>query len=353
MDEIMNVLSDSVIYAFQQTVYHLTKVLYPTLDMILTDNPFSRLPNEAPTMNDTLKSLTLIMDIANNMALNISITQQLFSYLYFFLGTSLCNKMFEDESVSLYYNWEEGVKIRKNIELLENWSHDQHMEAANNYLTTVISVADFLATSKQFLLQASWHQLKNLYPLLRGVQLHHLLANYDLGNRQVPTQWCPPSDEVHVIMDDRVMVSFDDHPPLVMPSHSCINLAVRLEDKVFNQHLDYFNSTYGHHQSEDETDSGFDLGHSRSPTEVDDNSKSFGDHTKLGSRGSNNSHASEKSGGKSYTPIFKKKRQTPPPKRASVEHKVIAGNEYNNVLRRQDSSDEELSSQMEQISLKH
>ena len=26
MDEIMNVLSDSVIYAFQQTVYHLTKV---------------------------------------------------------------------------------------------------------------------------------------------------------------------------------------------------------------------------------------------------------------------------------------------------------------------------------------
>ena len=51
-------------------------------------------------------------------------------------------------------------------------------------------------------LQASWHQLKNLYPSLRGVQLHHLLANYDLGNRQVPAQWCPPSDEVHVIMDE-------------------------------------------------------------------------------------------------------------------------------------------------------
>lgn len=28
MDEIMNVLSDSVIYAFQQTVYHLTKVRF-------------------------------------------------------------------------------------------------------------------------------------------------------------------------------------------------------------------------------------------------------------------------------------------------------------------------------------
>lgn len=55
--------------------------------------------------------------------------------------------------MSLYYNWEEGVKIRKNIELLENWSHDVNMEAANNYLSKVISVADFLATSKQFLLQ--------------------------------------------------------------------------------------------------------------------------------------------------------------------------------------------------------
>lgn len=57
------------------------------------------------------------------------------------------------ESVSLYYKWEEGVKIRKNIELLENWSYDHNMEAANNYLNKVISVADFLATSKQFLLQ--------------------------------------------------------------------------------------------------------------------------------------------------------------------------------------------------------
>ena len=103
----------------------------------------------------------------------------------------------------------------------------------------------------------------------------------------------------------------------------------------------------------DETDSGFDLGHSRSPTEVDDNSKTFGEHTKLGSRGSNHSHASEKSGGKSYTPIFKKKRQTPPPKRASIEHRGITDNEYNNaMLRKQDSSDDELSTQMEQISLR-
>ena len=68
------------------------------------------------------------------------------------------------ESVSLYYNWEEGVKIRKNLELLENWSHDQHMEAANNYLITVISVADFLATSKQFLLQV--YEMPYLLPTI-------------------------------------------------------------------------------------------------------------------------------------------------------------------------------------------
>lgn len=53
----------------------------------------------------------------------------------------------------MFYNWEEGVKIRKNLELLECWAVDSGIELANNYLRKVISVADFLATSKQFLLQ--------------------------------------------------------------------------------------------------------------------------------------------------------------------------------------------------------
>lgn len=100
----------------------------------------------------------------------------------------------------------------------------------------------------------------------------------------------------------------------------------------------------------DETDSGFDLGHSRSPTEVDDNSKSFSEHTKLESRSSSNSHASE-NGGSKYTPLFKKKRQTPPTRR-STGGSQRTSNEYNSaLLGRHESSDEELSSRLEQISV--
>lgn len=77
----------------------------------------------------------------------------------------------------------------------------------------------------------------------------------------------------------------------------------------------------------DETDSGFDLGNSRSPTEVDDHSKSFGERVKRGSRSSNNSDT-----GKSYTPIFKKKKDSTPrkPERKPAEPSIMSG----------DSSDE-------------
>lgn len=106
----------------------------------------------------------------------------------------------------------------------------------------------------------------------------------------------------------------------------------------------------------DETDSGFDLGHSRSPTEVDDNNKIFADHVKVDARSSNTSSAD--TSGKPYTPIFKKKKQmTPVAKRRSVEQKSSDSQEY--ILqgsngRGSDSSDDndtELSSELDRISL--
>jgi len=40
------------------------------------------------------------------------------------------------------------------------------------------------------------------------------------------------------------MESFDDHPPLVIPSHSCIDLSAPIEDEMFNQHLQSIKSTF-------------------------------------------------------------------------------------------------------------
>ena len=55
------------------------------------------------------------------------------------------------------------MKIRKNIELLENWAHDNDMESATNYLNKVVSIADFLSTSKNYLLQVIYfYELKRM-----------------------------------------------------------------------------------------------------------------------------------------------------------------------------------------------
>lgn len=76
----------------------------------------------------------------------------------------------------------------------------------------------------------------------------------------------------------------------------------------------------------DETDSGFDLGHSRSPTDAEDHNKQFSEQVKRGgSRSSNNSE------NKSYTPIFKKKKDSGPTRRSDPKPKpkepVILHNE--------------------------
>ena len=55
------------------------------------------------------------------------------------------------------------MKIRKNIELLENWAHDNDMESATNYLNKVVSIADYLSTSKNYLLQVIYfYELKRM-----------------------------------------------------------------------------------------------------------------------------------------------------------------------------------------------
>ena len=47
-------------------------------------------------MNDALKSMSMILSISESMLLNKSIARQLFSYLYFFIGTSLCNELLDE-----------------------------------------------------------------------------------------------------------------------------------------------------------------------------------------------------------------------------------------------------------------
>lgn len=86
----------------------------------------------------------------------------------------------------------------------------------------------------------------------------------------------------------------------------------------------------------DETDSGFDLGHSRSPTEGDDHAtRSFPESVTRNSDGE---------ASKSYTPIFKKKKDTPLARKKPLSQTSSIADEYmargHHQTSRADSSDE-------------
>jgi hypothetical protein len=69
-------------------------------------------------------------------------------------------------------------------------------------------------------IQAGWQTLQKDFPSLNKAQIHKVLSEYQLGNDAVrPKGWLPPPEE----MDDAVRTSdvpesFNNHPPLHIPS---------------------------------------------------------------------------------------------------------------------------------------
>nr|XP_032832093.1 ras-associating and dilute domain-containing protein-like [Petromyzon marinus] len=229
-EEATSVMEEVVMYTFQQTVYYITKALYAALPGLLDSNPFACGHDAATAVDGHLRLsagvrrvvaiYTATRELLAACAVHADVAAQLFSYLFFFSNASLFNTLMERGCGGGFYHWSRGVQLRANLDLLLEWLQEQGLgELATQYFHKLSSTADLLATPKLNLLQASWRSLRSDFPALNTAQLHHLLREYQLGaGKSHPATWQPDPDDSQSALRTDVLESFENHPPLVLPS---------------------------------------------------------------------------------------------------------------------------------------
>ncbi|XP_048870891.1 ras-associating and dilute domain-containing protein isoform X2 [Brienomyrus brachyistius] len=223
MEESVTVLEEVIMFTFQQSVYYLTKTLYADLPALLDSNPFSESGQLADPegVSSVLAILKQTLQLLNSFQVHSEITSQLFAYLFFFINASLFNALMERGSGGGFYKWSKGVQIQANLDLLMDWVQGIGLsDLALDFFQKLSSAVNLLATPKEHLLQASWSTLRREFLHLNPAQLHHILMEYDPG-RVCPAGWNPTPDEADTAQSTAdILESFDNHPPLILPSAS-------------------------------------------------------------------------------------------------------------------------------------
>ncbi|KAK2833020.1 hypothetical protein Q5P01_016909 [Channa striata] len=222
-EEAMTVLEEVIMFTFQQSVYYLTKSMYSALPGLLDGNPFSdsgqlRVPDG---LSDILKVLKEALMLLTAFQVHPDISLQLCAYLFFFINASLFNILMERGSIAGFYQWSRGVQIRANLDLLMDWIQSVGLgDFATEFFQKLSAAVNLLATPKETLLQASWASLRTEFAALNPAQLHHMLREYNSG-KACPTAWTPTQvDAVDAVRTADILESFDNHPPLILPSNT-------------------------------------------------------------------------------------------------------------------------------------
>ncbi|XP_028413193.1 ras-associating and dilute domain-containing protein-like [Dendronephthya gigantea] len=255
-EELLNVLEEVAMFTFQQTVYHLTKVLYVALPLILDTNPFQKLEDDEGRDGDELEGAEIVVqifqtvyDLITSFHVHHQIVRQLFAYLFFFTNASLFNTLMDRGAGGKFYRWAKGAQIRGNLDLLEGWALDVGLqEEAADYLRKLSSAADVLATPKVQLLQATWQSLRHDFPVLNAAQLHKILTEYQVGaGKSRPAEWRPIPDEVDsALKDEEILESFSTHPPFLFPtSDYLLDLESDSPHPVVKETLDNLKASFG------------------------------------------------------------------------------------------------------------
>ncbi|XP_016391984.1 ras-associating and dilute domain-containing protein-like [Sinocyclocheilus rhinocerous] len=275
-EEAMTVLEEVIMFTFQQCVYYLTKSMYAMLPELLDSNPFSessqlRMPAGVIQILDVLKEA---LHLLNTFQVHSEITSQLLTYLFFFTNASLFNTLMERGSGGGFYQWSRGVQIRANLDLLMDWIQSIGTgDLAADFFQRLSSAVNLLATPKETLLQASWCTLRAEFVHLNPAQLHHMLREYNTA-RMCPLCWTPsPEDAAAALNTSNILESFDNHPPLILPS-SIFNLELGnpiTEPGLFTplRHLQEFIKSLPDSQTQsDHQPSQVNLLHAKTPLRV-------------------------------------------------------------------------------------
>ncbi|EDO30290.1 predicted protein, partial [Nematostella vectensis] len=159
-EEMLICLEEVVMYSFQQTVYHLTKVLYVALPVILDTNPF-QFEDDDDQAGKHPQEVDMVVGIFNSThfllrgcGVHEDISRQLFAYLFFFANASLFNTLMERGAGGKFYRWAKGAQIRGNLDALEAWASQVGLQDEYvHYLQRLSTAVDLLATPKVQLLQ--------------------------------------------------------------------------------------------------------------------------------------------------------------------------------------------------------
>ncbi|TRZ26710.1 hypothetical protein HGM15179_000321 [Zosterops borbonicus] len=248
-EEAMTVLEEVIMYTFQQCVYYISKCLYVSLPALLECNPFQSECRESwrgsPPLPEELRRVVLIyqavLDLLHQYEVHPEITSQMFAYLFFFSNTLLFNQLLDKGSSLGCYHWSQGVKLRASVRLLLEWLRGAGFEQlAQQFFAKLASVANLLAMPGSQLVQMTWPSLRAEFPALSPAQLHRVLSQcqavMDVG---CISAW-QPSEEESTFQPDEVLESFDNHPPIILPSGGFkVDLEVETLDDNIYRHLLY------------------------------------------------------------------------------------------------------------------
>ncbi|KFP04523.1 Ras-associating and dilute domain-containing protein, partial [Calypte anna] len=257
-EEAMTVLEEVIMYTFQQCVYYISKCLYMSLPALLECNPFQNECRESwrasPPLPEELRRVVLIyqatLDLLRQYEVHPEITSQMFAYLFFFSNTLLFNQLLDKGSSLGCFHWSQGVKLRASVRMLLEWLRGAGFEQlSQQFFAKLASVANLLAMPSSQLVQMSWSSLRAEFPALSPAQLQRVLSQcqevMDVG---CITAWQPggslgqhqPLSPPSLCLPDEVLESFDNHPPIILPSGGFkVDLEVETLDDNIYRHLLY------------------------------------------------------------------------------------------------------------------
>ncbi|NWY51682.1 RADIL protein, partial [Chionis minor] len=251
-EEAMTVLEEVIMYTFQQCVYYISKCLYVSLPALLECNPFQNECRESwrasPPLPEELRRIVLIyqaaLDLLRQYEVHPEITSQMFAYLFFFSNTLLFNQLLDKGSSLGCFHWSQGVKLRASVRLLLEWLRGAGFEQlAQQFFAKLASVANLLAMPGSQLVQMTWPSLRAEFPALSPPQLHRVLSQCqavtDVGCVAAHAS-LPPSLPPSLRLSDEMLESFDNHPPIILPSGGFkVDLEVETLDDNIYRHLLY------------------------------------------------------------------------------------------------------------------
>uniref|UniRef100_A0A8C9VW44 Rap associating with DIL domain n=1 Tax=Scleropages formosus TaxID=113540 RepID=A0A8C9VW44_SCLFO len=219
-EEGVSVLEEVIFYTFQQSVYHITKSLYTSLMGLLDQTPGHTEGQVPESVLKVLKVFQTTQSLLQQCQVHPEVQSQMFAYLFFFSNASLFNQLLDKGGSSCWFCTSSGLQFKTNLRKVLDWTRGAGLSCPAGRFLAKLRCACSVLLVAGVCLQMSWKALRAKYPALKPAQLHYIVTQCLLGADMGPgAVWQPTTDEeVHNYRTADLLESFEDHPPIVLPT---------------------------------------------------------------------------------------------------------------------------------------